>query len=272
MNKFLRERERQLERIEREITGLENVLKTIEDHIASGDDVEREMMYRRQFLDQLDNYHQEEKWVKSAEFLLMEHMREVFLEEDEAIIIRPMQEKDKDDFALIKKNGYEYPEGSEVAVNEYYDSLWSATKARKSFYCAIVNKAANHMIGFLSINNLSKDLWEIGIDIEKGFRQKGIGSRALKMFTGSLNKRTERKEFQCQVEVSNTASQALMKRIGAECVGFCKFITIYGYEKSFFDIKEENASDYAKGLAKQLGIQLDGQEIYVLDYRIRQKE
>lgn len=79
-------------------------------------------------------------------------------------------------------------------------------------------------IGYCGIKDLSKDPWEIAIELLPGWTHQGIGSAVISAMLDAIKERLGIVDFRVRIDPTNLASQGLFEKLGARPNGISKFI------------------------------------------------
>lgn len=134
-----------------------------------------------------------------------------------------------------------------------------------------MEKKDNQYIGYISIKDTSRNLWELAIELLAEQCNKGYGYRAVSLFLAEVSRITEKKQFQTLVEVDNSIpSQMLMEKLQASLIDIYDY-AFGGDEKkaqSFEECHLDRIKDRMRELAKELRVEPRKLLSHVLDYRI----
>lgn len=79
-------------------------------------------------------------------------------------------------------------------------------------------------LGYCGIKDLSKEQWEIAIELLPKWTHQGIGSSVIPAMLDALKNRLSADNFRIRIDPTNTASQGLFEKLGAKPNGISKFI------------------------------------------------
>lgn len=79
-------------------------------------------------------------------------------------------------------------------------------------------------VGYCGIKDLSKEQWEIAIELLPEWTHHGIGSAAIPAMLDALKERLSADTFRVRIEPTNLASQGLFEKLGAKPNGISKYI------------------------------------------------
>lgn len=104
----------------------------------------------------------------------------------------------------------------EYRLNETLRQLyWKGVKEDEdSLYCSICDKDNGEFIGYCTMEELSKQPYEVGINLLKSFQAKGFGSEAMAAFISAFQRVSGSAAFIAKIEPGNVNSQKMFRRIG----------------------------------------------------------
>lgn len=187
--------------------------------------------------------------------------------EDDVIYLRAYRKEDNGFMRRIEKeNSGELDCNDDDKVWELYEE-W--LEEDSCFVCSIFRRADNSYIGYVSVKDTGRDLWEIAIELLAEQCNRGYGARAMKLFLSAISAVTGKTQFQALVETDNIPSQMLMEKLGARLIGICDYM---------FDGDEEAAKDFEERhldritgrmmeLAREIDVEPRKMLSHVLDYR-----
>lgn len=145
--------------------------------------------------------------------------------------------------------------------------MWKEFISDNAFVCSIYDKTSGDYVGYCSIKNLSKDDWELAIELKSDECHKGYGTEALTIFMESVHKLTDRRFFRVRVEIDNHTSQGLMKKLGATPNGISEFLLHGEAIEKFQEEHKDMITDEIRKVATDFC--MDAEDIlgYVLEYR-----
>lgn len=187
--------------------------------------------------------------------------------EDDVIYLRGYRETENEWIRQVQKENSNHPEIYNDDWAWKISSKW--LKEDRAFVCSIFEKSQGNYIGYISLKNTERNLWEISIELLEKFCNKGYGTRAIKLFLPAISAVSGKTQFQALVETDNIPSQLLMEKCGA------KLIDIYDYS---YDGDEEAAALFEEShlemitermvtLAAQIQVEPRQLLSHVLDYR-----
>ena len=137
---------------------------------------------------------------------------------------------------------------------QFIDDLWSTFMKENSFVCSISDKETKEFIGYCSIKDMLKEVWEIAIEIKTDYHHMGYGTEALSVFLRKLSNITDQHCFLARLNYDNVASQGLMRKIGAHPIRVRKFL-LHGEELEKYREENKNSIDRnTQRLAAEFGV------------------
>ena len=181
------------------------------------------------------------------------------------VILRKVKETDREMFlelqtetsmmrSMLKEEGYRL-------------MLWDEHIQDKALMATI--EVDDEYAGYCGINNLSKEYWEIAIELREKWRRQGIGYNALKIFLSEMKSRVQKREFRVKIDSDNYASQGLFEKLGAVPYGIAEFML--HKEEDIRKCEEENLQeidDKLMEVAEKFGVEPRKLLSHVLEYRL----
>ncbi len=133
------------------------------------------------------------------------------LQADAHIALRKVRETDRESFIELQRETSEMK--SMLKEEAYCMLLWKEHIQDKSLMITI--EVDGEYAGYCGIHNLSRDKWEIAIELREKWRCKGIGSVAIGTMLSEIKSRLSVNEFQVKIDAENYASQRLFEKLGA---------------------------------------------------------
>ena len=81
------------------------------------------------------------------------------------------------------------------------------------FYCAICDFKKNQSFGYLGIKDTSADLWEIAIELDAKYTQRGLGPQSIRLYLNEIQRITGKGEFRAKVEVDKIGRASCRERV-----------------------------------------------------------
>lgn len=175
------------------------------------------------------------------------------LVETDRLILRMIQEADKEKYITLS---YENSIMKSFFKDErFIDDLWSIFMQDNSFVCSIFDKGTNEFIGYCSIKDMLKEVWEIAIEIKTDYHHMGYGTEALGAFLRKLSDITDQHCFIARIYYDNVVSQGFMRKIGAHPIRVHEFL-LHGEELEKFRDENKNSIDRnTQRLAQEFGVE-----------------
>lgn len=191
--------------------------------------------------------------------------RSIFVETDR-LILRMIQEADKEKYITLS---YENSIMKSFFKDEQFiDDLWSTFMQDNSFVCSIFDKKIYEFIGYCSIKDMQKEVWEIAIEIKTDYHHMGYGTEALGAFLRKLSDSTHQHFFIARINYDNVVSQGLMRKIGAHPIRVHEFL-LHGEELEKFREENKNSIDWnTQRLAAEFGVEPNDVLGGILEYGI----
>ena len=181
------------------------------------------------------------------------------------ILLRKVCELDRENYIELQKETS--PMKSMLKEEAYRIMLWNEHIQDKSLMLTI--EVSGEYAGYCGINNLSKEKWEISIELLKRWRNQGIGYKAINTMLTELKERLNVKEFSIKIEPDNYASQKLFEKLGAVPYGIAEFML--HKEEDILRCEEEKfdeIDDKLISVAEKFGVEPRKLLSHVLEYRL----
>ena len=127
------------------------------------------------------------------------------------ICLRNVRASDREGFLALQKHYSSTP--AMLAQEAYQNMVWSEHTEQKSLMLSIEQDQA--YIGYCGIQDLSKDIWEISIELMPEKVRQGIGSIAIPAMLDELRDRLGVITYRIRIEPTNYVSQRLFEKLGA---------------------------------------------------------
>ena len=188
---------------------------------------------------------------------------------DDILLIRPVRDTDNAFYNNVRMQwvASRKIDGKEIMKTPHY---WHETQRERSFFCICERLQDRTPMGYISIKDTRKPLWEIAIEFDRQYCHHGYGSRSILLFLQEIQRITGIEEFQARVEPDNVPSQKCMEHIGASLVGICNgdILVTEEMKEAFENESLEMIDDHMQQLAGRLLIPPRKLLSHVLDYRI----
>ena len=127
------------------------------------------------------------------------------------ITIREVCASDREPFLELRKI---YSLTKAVLENEVYQSVaWHEHTKQTSLMFTILHEG--NYAGYCGIQDLTKEVWEISIELLPEKTGKGIGFSAISAMLNGLRDRLGVRHYRVRIEPTNCASQGLFEKLGA---------------------------------------------------------
>lgn len=185
---------------------------------------------------------------------------------DGDLTIRPLQERDKSFYYAVRQQwDSALPESM---FDQENGLLWKPTQEESSFFCVVEQQS--HPVGYVAIHDTRVSPWELAVEFDKAFCNKGLGPRTIKLFLSKIEEITLISLFRARVEVDNIACQKCMTKIGADLVGLGQ--GVLKTEEEMRKFEEENIGlidEHMISLAEKLNVDPRKLLSHVLEYEIQ---
>lgn len=182
------------------------------------------------------------------------------------ILLRNVQEKDREDFLTLRKN-YAVME-SMFEHEELRDNMWREHTEECSLMLSIEQNGV--YVGYCGIQDLTKPVWEISIELMPDKLRQGIGFAALTAMLNELKERLWVNDFRVRIEPTNYASQKLFEKLGAQPAGISE-LWVHSQEQ-LEQLEKENQhliDDALISVAKRFSVQPQQLLSHVLEYTLK---
>lgn len=184
---------------------------------------------------------------------------------DAHVQIRCVKEMDKEKFLELQKETCIMR--SMLKEESYRIMLWNEHIQDKSMMFTI--EVDEEYAGYCGINDLSRDNWEIAIELLKKFHNKGVGYTAISIMLSEIKSRLGVETFRVKIDADNYASQRLFEKLGAFPYGIAEFML--HKEDDIIRCEEENLDaidERLEQIAEQFGVEPRKLLSHVLEYEL----
>ena len=181
------------------------------------------------------------------------------------IMLRQVLCKDKDEYIKVRKEYF--PVKHLLDSQSNCDFVWSEHLEDKSLMCTIEQRG--NYVGYCGINNITKEKWDISIELHKEYIHKGIGTIAITLLLDEIKRRLRITEFYVQIDPDNYGSQRLFEKLGAVPNGICEFLL--HDEERIRRCEDENLyliDENLKCIAKKFDVESRLLLSHVLEYKL----
>ena len=138
--------------------------------------------------------------------------------ENEKYLIRPITESDKDDFMRIQQENSTFPAVYEEG--NFRDVFWEESlKDGNDIYMMVFQKPGGKHIANCSVQGIQNDKVSIGIDVDKAFQNKGIGTEVMILLLGYLQENARDKRLLIKTRSDNIACRRMISKAGGIKIG-----------------------------------------------------
>ena len=150
------------------------------------------------------------------------------------------------------------------------NKLWNEHKGNKTLNCSIIKEGK--YIGYCGINNINQEPWEIAIELQPEWTNKGIGRCAITAMLDAMRSRLGVTEYKVKIEPTNAPSQKLFEKLGAVPDRIEEWLlhdpqALERCEKENLDLLDENMIE----VAKKFSVEPQKLLSHVLAYRLHWK-
>lgn len=181
------------------------------------------------------------------------------------IALRKVDEPDRDGFFALQKHYFHTP--AILGQEAYRDMLWSEHTEQKSLALSVDHNGS--YAGYCGIQDLSKEIWEISIELLPEKTSQGIGFAAITAMLDELRDRLGVIEYRIRIEPTNHASQRLFEKLGAEPNGVSE-LWVHDPE-DLEEMEESNTNlidDALISVAKKFSVEPRTLLSHVLEYKL----
>lgn len=181
------------------------------------------------------------------------------------VILRKVKESDKDGFFTLQKHYSHTP--AMLEQEAYRNMLWSEHTEQKSLILSIEHHGSYS--GYCGIQDLSKETWEISIELLPEKTSQGIGFVAISAMLDELRDRLGAIEYRIRIEPTNHASQRLFEKVGAAPNGVSE-LWVHDPE-ALEEMETSNTSlidDALISVAKKFSVEPHTLLSHVLEYKL----
>lgn len=181
------------------------------------------------------------------------------------ITLRKVDESDREGFITLQRHYSHTPAILEQVA--YQNMLWSEHTEQKSLVLSIDHDGS--YAGYCGIQDLSKVIWEISIELLPEKTAHGIGFIAISTMLDELRDRLGVIEFRIRIEPTNHASQRLFEKLGAVPNGVSE---LWLHDPEDLEELEESSADLIDdslvSLANKFAVEPRTLLSHVLEYKL----
>lgn len=143
--------------------------------------------------------------------LLQENPR---FSENPIFVLKPMEEKDKPDYMqLISENS---ALKNSPQCETVWEEMWQSRINENTITYSILSPKTQEFMGYCQYKNLSTTKPDIGIELLPKFRKQGLGYAVCSALIRVFFEKTAFSEIYYKMERKNTASIALVEKLGGK--------------------------------------------------------
>lgn len=136
------------------------------------------------------------------------------------LLLRDVLDSDKEGYLQLQQ---EYSSFRSLLQDERYcETIWCDHTDHTTLILSIEKNG--EYVGYCGIKDLSKEQWEIAIELLPKWTHQGVGSAVIPAMLDALKGRLSADNFRIRIDPTNLASQGLFEKIGAKPNGISKFI------------------------------------------------
>lgn len=125
--------------------------------------------------------------------------------------LRKVSNADREGFLSLQR--YYSPTPTMLEQEAYQNMVWSEHTEQKSLMLSIYKHGV--YVGYCGIQDLSKKVWEISIELLPESTKQGIGYAAVSSMLDTIRDRLGKTKYRIRIEPTNHASQRLFEKLGA---------------------------------------------------------
>lgn len=149
----------------------------------------------------------------------------------------------------------------------YQHLLWSTHTAQETLMLSIYKYGV--YVGYCGIQDLSKNIWEISIELLPEHTKQGIGSVSISAMLDTIRDRLGKREYRIRIEPTNHASQRLFEKLGAVPNGISELLV--HSEEDLNQLENENLQlidDALISVAEKFSVEPRTLLSHVLEYKL----
>lgn len=181
------------------------------------------------------------------------------------LLLREVLDSDKNGYLQLQQ--VYSPFRSLLQDESFCEKIWRDHTDHTALILSIVKDGA--YVGYCGIKDLSKEQWEISIELLPRWTHQGIGSVVIPAMLDALEDRLSVDYFRVRIEPTNIASQGLFEKLGAQPNGISRFIL--QSEEEIQQCEETNLSlidDTLIAVAQKFDVEPRKLLSHVLEYRL----
>lgn len=185
---------------------------------------------------------------------------------NDTLTLRNTIDSDRDGFLRLQQ---EYSPLRSLLRYEpsYCARIWRDHNDNTSLMLSIIK--SKEYIGYCGIKDISKEQWEISIELLPEWIHRGIGTAVITAMLDAVKDRLGVTVFRVRIDANNVASQCLFEKLGATPNGISKFIL--SNEDEILQCEEANLDqidDTLVSVAKKFDVEPRKLLSHVLEYTL----
>ena len=147
------------------------------------------------------------------------------------------------------------------------DLMWDALTEKEALMLSIYKYGV--YVGYCGIQDLSKNIWEISIELLPEHTKQGIGSVSISAMLDTIRDRLGKTEYRIRIEPTNHASQRLFEKLGAVPNGISELLV--HSEEDLNQLENENLQlidDALISVAEKFSVEPRTLLSHVLEYKL----
>ena len=184
------------------------------------------------------------------------------------ITLRKINATDKDKFIDLEIENSAMPDSYQK--ESFRNAMWQSHNSNTAIIFTI--EKDGEYVGYGGIEDVTKNDWEISIELLRKFHRQGIGYAAISMMLDIIKDKLGVTEFRVRMFSDNIASRKLFEKLGAVPNGISEYL-IHN-KKDIHDFEEQylhTITDDLREVAKRFNVEPRQLLSHVLEYRLAWK-
>ena len=181
------------------------------------------------------------------------------------IVLRKVRDVDREGFLALQR--YYSPTPAMLAQEAYQNMLWSEHTEQKSLMLSIYKHGG--YVGYCGIQDLSKKVWEISIELLPESTKQGVGYVAISSMLDTMRDRLGKTKYRIRIEPTNQSSQRLFEKLGAVPNGVSE---LWVHDREDLDQLENDSlqliDDTLTSVAEKFSVEPRTLLSHVLEYKL----
>ena len=201
--------------------------------------------------------------MKKTDFFLKDG---VFVQNDK-YILKALCEEDKANYLkLYQENSIVAKASSKMSnvdYEEFAEYVWEKLPEDDAIYISVFLKTDNSYVGNITMQNLSSETPEIGMDVLLKYRRNGIAYETIPMFAKRVLELRAVEYFMVRIYSDNESSKKLFEKLGATQIGKepSEFMEVLS------QMKKKPKEEYEEFLIRNPDVEKIANERYIMQYR-----